>query len=455
MSSRASLIELATLATKYAVKEGATEAEAFGVNTRGYVVSIFAGQIKELQSINDVGIGIRVAVGKRLGFAYATGTDFSLVKEAARRAVKLARVSSEDIYWRGLPEPSPVYPEPGNIYDSHLAYMSPETLVENAVALIDYVSQYKDKGVILSRAGLGVHTVERAITNTNGVYRIDVGTHAHVVVSTIIRKDGDVTPAVFKFDSSRITFPSIERTAERAIEVNMLCTRKIKGLEPRGYTVVYVSEALAELLSTTVLASLNGEMVVRGRSYYAGRLEQRVMDERITIIDDGTLKGGDNTWRFDGEGVAMQKKALIEKGVLKGFIFDNYWGQRAGKTSTGNAVRGGYASTPSPGFTNVVILEGDASPEELLDGRVIVVYNVQGAHTANRETGEYSVLANPAILYENGEARGWIQGATLGGNLYTELESKVELVGRLVEKPYPGIYVPWIRIREIRVAQQA
>lgn len=455
MSSRASLIELATLATKYAVKEGATEAEAFGVNSRGYVVSIFAGQIKELQSINDVGIGIRVAIGRRLGFAYATGTDLSLVKEAARRAVKLAKASSEDKHWRGLPEPSPVYPEPGNIYDSHLAYMNPETLVENAVALIDYVSQYKDKGVMLSRAGLGVHTVERAITNTNGVYRIDVGTHAHVVVSTIIRKDGDVTPAVFKFDSSRVTFPSVERTAERAIEVNLLCTRKVKGLEPKGYTIVYVSEALAELLSVTVLASLNGEMVVRGRSYYAGRLEQKVMDERITIVDDGTLKGGDNTWRFDGEGVAMQRKALVEKGVLKGFVFDNYWGQRAGKASTGNAVRGGYASMPSPGFTNVVMLEGDASPEELLDGRVIVVYNVQGAHTANRETGEYSVLANPAILYENGEARGWIQGATLGGNLYTELESKVELVGRLVEKPYPGIYVPWIRIRDVRVAQQS
>lgn len=454
MNHKNTLIEQLNLIIRHATSEGASEVEAYGVHVYGYMVSISAGQIMELQSINDVGTGVRAVVGKRLGFSYATGENPLLVEEAVRRAVKLAKVSSEDPYWSGLPEPSPSYPSPESIYEPSLANMRPEGLVSKAVQLIDYTSQYKDKGVILSHASLGVYVVERAVANTNGVHGVDMGTYAYVSVSTIVKRDGLTTPAVLKFDSSRTVFPSVEKVVERAVEVNMLCTRKAGSVEAGEYTVVYAPGALADLLSVTLLASLNGEMVVRGRSFYGDRLGQVVVDERITLIDDGALNGGDRSWRFDGEGVAMQRKVIIEKGVLKSFIFDNYWGRRAGKTSTGNAVREGYTSAPVPGYTNIIIEKGDASLEELLEGRVVVVESVQGAHTANRETGEYSVLANPAILYEHGEARGWIPGATLGGNLYTELQSRVELVGRTVEKPYPGVYAPWVRIQGVKVAVQ-
>lgn len=443
------------MAVRKAIAEGASEAEAFVTYSRGLSVSIFAGRVKDVQYERDIGIGVRVAVGKRVAFAYATGSEPSAAYEAARRAVKLARASPPDENWPGLPEPSPSYPEPGNMYDVSIARMTPEALMEEARSLISYVAGYSEKGVQLSRASIGVSTTERAIANSNGVYRVDTGTHAYVLVSTVAIANGVTTPAVFVYDTSRVTVPSVTSAAERAVQLSLLATKRGPRLEPGKYTVVYAPAAFAEIYEATVATSLLGDMVVRGRSYYRGKLGERVMDEKLTIIDDGTLKGGDATWRFDGEGVSTQRTILVEKGVLRGFVYDTYWGSRAGAKSTGNAVRAGYASRPHVGFTNIVVEGGDAGMDEMLEGRVVVVYQVQGAHTANPETGEYSVLANPAILYENGEPKGWVPGLVVSGNLYRELRESVEMVSKSVEKPYPAMYVPWLRLAGITAAPRS
>ncbi len=453
MSQRIEPIELAVLAVRWAIHEGAAEAEAFTLVERGYKVSLRANRISSLEVIDDAGIGIRVAVGRKLGFSYVTGLDRDAVREAVRSAVKQARAAPEDREWRGLPGPSPSYPEPGNMYSPALAYMESSTVLENAKYMLD--KALETKGVQVVGGGAGVYIVERAVTNSNGVYRVDSGTMAFAAIDVLIQSDGITTPAIYELGSSRVSFPSLDDVVEKAVEKAKQCTKRAEGVATGKYTVVLSPGVLYELLAPTVLYSLRGDIVVQGRSFYADKVGQQHLSEKITIVDDGVLKGGDNTWRFDGEGVATSRKVLVEKGVVKDFIYDTYWGRRAGKESTGNAVRAGYASKPSPGFTNIIVEQGDASPDELLEGRVLVIYQVQGAHTANSDTGEYSVLANPAILYENGEPKGWVQGAVISGNMYKEIMNNVELVGKLVEKPYPGVYMPWIRLSEITVATKS
>ncbi|KSW11302.1 hypothetical protein CF15_00035 [Pyrodictium occultum] len=444
MSSRIAPAELAVMAARWAMREGASEAEVYVSSSRGYSVSIRTNAIEAVEAIDDVGVGIRVAVGKRVGFSYTTGMDPAGVREAARRAVKQARASPEDRWWQGFPEPSSRYAEPGGIYSPVLARVSPGTVVEHARGMLEKASGIK--GLVLGRGGVSVYVVERVVVNTNGVYRVDVGTTAHVYAGVVMRRDGATTPMIYEFDSSRVAIPDGGRVVERAADTARLCTRVYSGLETGRYTLVLSPKVLAELMEATVLYSLRGDIYVQGRSYYGDKLGSQALSEKVTIVDDGTMKGGDATWRFDGEGVATSRKILVEKGVVKGFVFDSYWGRRAGKASTGNAARSGYTSKPMPGFTNVVVEPGDAAPEELLEGRVLVIHQVQGAHTASSDTGEYSVLANPAIYYENGEPRGWVPGAVLSGNFYREMRDSLEALGKLVEKAYPGVYMPWARV---------
>ena len=441
--------DAAVIAVRRAMREGATEAEAYVVWVRGYRATARASRVESLEAVDDAGLGVRVAVGRRVGFAYASSLDRARVEEAVKRAIAVARASPEDPHWSGFPEPSDSYPEPEAIFEPSLAEVGPETVVEKVSEAKRVVEEAK---AILVSASASVTRVERAIANSHGVYRIDVGTHAVVAVDVAIETDGYRTPAVFHVESSRTVIPSAEDAASRALEKARLCLRKVSVTEPKRMAVVFTPQAFSELIAYTVGVALRGDSVVQGRSPYAGRLGTQVASEKITIVDDGTLKGGDNSWRFDGEGVATRRKTLIERGVLKGFVADNYWGKRLGMSSTGNAVRSGYESPPMPGFTNIIFSPGDAQVDELLEGEVLVVYDVQGAHSSNPETGEYSVLANPAILYRNGEAVGWAPGVMVSSNIYEDLRTRITMLSKAVEHPLPGFYLPWIRIENIMVA---
>lgn len=450
MASRISPAELGVMAARWAIREGASEAEIYIHMLRGYSVDIRTNRIETVGAVEDVGVGIRVAVGKKTGFSYTTGMDIGGVREAVRRAVKQARAAPEDKWWQGFPEPSKSYPEPGGVFSAAVARAGPETVLEHAREMLDKASSIKD--LVLARGSVSVYTLERAVVNTNGVYRVDVGTAALVTAGVTMRKNGVITPMIYDMGMSRVVIPESGAVVERAAETAKQCITLYRGLQTGRYTVVLSPRVLAELMEETVLYSLRGDIYVRGRSYYGNRLGEQALSEKITIVDDGAMKGGDATWRFDGEGVATARKVLIEKGVVRGFVFDSYWGRRAGQESTGNASRDGYSSRPHPGYTNVVMEPGDAAPEELLDGRVLVVHQVQGAHTTNPDTGEYSVLANPAIYYENGEPKGWVPGVVLSGNFYKEIASNVEALSKTVEKAYPGMYMPWIRLNGITVA---
>lgn len=439
------------MAVRKAVEAGATEAEAYVEQRRGYVGYAVGNQIVDTRSVSEAGVGVRVAVGRRVGFSYASSLDPGEIAEAARRAVKAARVSQEDPDWSGLPEPSPVYPEPEAIYDSSLARVRPEKVVELLSEMIEEASSHE--GVIVNRAEARVLTIRRAVASTSGVYRIDTGTLALLWLLVLARRDNVVTPLHMAFAYGRVQIPSPRLLARRAAEEITRSFKVEKLTEPRRMTVVLTAKAVAEL-AEIIGSWFKGNNYVRGVTPFAGKLGEQVLSEKITIVDDGTLRQGFNTWRFDWEGVPMQRKVVVEKGVFKTPVYDHYWARRAGAESTGNAFREGYTSPPTVGYTNVVIEKGDASLDELLEGEVLLVEGVQGAHTASPYTGEYSVIASPAWIVRNGEEYRLVRGAMIAGNLVEQLRDRLEAVGSWQED-LPGIRTPWLRITDVTVTPQA
>ncbi len=447
---RFQLHEIAVQALRTAMRLGASEAEVFITRERGYAATASSSRVEGLNTIDEAGMGVRVAVGKRTGFAYTSSLEWPSIRQTVEYALKLARTSREDPYWPGLPYPSDSYPEPRSLYSSSIASAAAEDIVEDLGVLLSTVSEEGGQ-LVFGEVYAGV--IERVVANTNGVYRVDVGTIAAVFVEASIRTSAGPTPGVYELESSRGVIPSPEELARRAVYKAKLCLRRARIDSAKRMTVVFSSKAFASLLRATVLEALLGDNVVRGRSAFRDKLGEQVASEKLTLTDNGVLPGGDNTWRFDGEGVAMQETPLIEKGVLRGFVYDHYWGSRAGKASTGNAVRAGYASRPTPGYTNIVVSPGDGSEEELLEGsEVLYVEDVQGAHTSNPDTGEYSVLANPAILYKAGDPVGWVPGVMVSGNLFEEIASSIDILGETREHPFTGFYTPKARLKGIMVS---
>ena len=181
--------------------------------------------------------------------------------------------------------------------------------------------------------------------------------------------------------------------------------------------------------------------------------KDKKFDIVVTVCDDGLLDGGLLTSKFDGEGVPCQKTLVIDRGVLRNFLYDSYIANIVGVESTGNASRTGlapYASTPVLEVSNFRFNGGNMTPEELV-GEVdegLLVYGVQGAHSSNPESGEFSVVATPVWKIEDGNVAYAVRGVMLTGVVFDVLMN-ISALGNNVRK-LGQLVAPWIIVEDVR-----
>ncbi len=442
-----SIIETATIAVKYALNIGASEAEAFIVKSRNNSVEMENNTIKLAHSSEDKGLGIRVLIGRKIGFSYTNKLDKNSIERTVEKALSIARSGKEDPYMKGLPSPSANYPRVEGTYSIELARIGLDNLVEKASRMLEILTH--DKRIVVVWGSVTTSTWSVAIANSNGIYQLDHGTVAFIGAEVVARENADVTPGISEWEISRTSLPAIEKIALRLREKAISNLNPVK-IDEGSLPVILTEYAVNSLFTYTFIEAIKGDNVVRGKSPYRDKLESKVASENITIVDDGLLKNGLNTSIFDGEGIPRRKTTIIEKGVLKNFIYDHYWGVRAGKESTGNASRNDYASMPRIAPSNLVILPGDYDKNELIKEtkKGLLIDGFQGAHSSNPETGEFSVVATPAWYVENGELRA-VRGVMIAGNLY-ELLEKVDALTR-TSRQVGVIKTPWIRFPGVRV----
>ena len=167
------------------------------------------------------------------------------------------------------------------------------------------------------------------------------------------------------------------------------------------------------------------------------------------MIDDATLERGLATRPFDGEGVASQRTVVIDRGVLKSFLYDAYTAGKAGARSTGNAVRG-WSSLPHIGTSNFVLQPGERGAGEILRGtrRGLLVTAMLGSG-ANVVTGEYSRGAN-GLWIEDGQIVHPVQEVTVSGSLLDMLQA-IDAVGNDLDLR-SSTAAPTLRIAEAVVS---
>ncbi|WFO76196.1 TldD/PmbA family protein [Desulfurococcaceae archaeon MEX13E-LK6-19] len=446
ISRELNIYDTAVVALRKAMQKGVDEAEVFIVKTKSINTDINNNRITGSYMVTETGVGIRVVVGKRIGFASTNKIDINSLEKTIEQAISIARASEPDEHWPGFPQPAD-YKIPEKIYNPELARVSEETIIEKTKLMLEKFLEDKRIVVVWGSLSVGVSTV--AIANSNGVANVEHATTAVIGAGIVARTGSDVTPVVYDYNLSRVSLPPIEPLVEKLKDLAVNSLKPIK-IEQKKMPVILYPIAVDELLSYTLAEAISGDNVVRGRSILAGKVGQQVFSEKLTIIDNGLLKHGWYTGIFDGEGVPMQETIVIEKGVVKNFLFDTYWAARYGGESTGNAGRQGYRSTPAITPTNLVIKPGDMSSHEIIaeTKQGLLVYGLQGAHSSNPETGEFSAVATPAWYIENGVLKP-VRGVMISGNIY-ECLKKLEYISKDYEQK--GHWVaPYIRLEEVNV----
>jgi len=179
--------------------------------------------------------------------------------------------------------------------------------------------------------------------------------------------------------------------------------------------------------------SLEASQVAYGQSQFAGKLGEKIANEKVTAIDDGTIPGAWGSIDFDDEGTPSQRNVLIEKGILKNYMIDKFNGRRMGMESTGSSRRQSYAYTPTSRMTNTFIAAGEDKNEDIIASIENGLYAASmGGGSVNPVTGEFNFSVTEGYMIRNGQICEPVRGATLVGK-GSEILQNIDMVGTEVD----------------------
>ncbi|MCW4006745.1 MAG: TldD/PmbA family protein [Candidatus Bathyarchaeota archaeon] len=443
------MLQLAQDAVQLALKQGAAEAEAFVYDDKATSIGVERGQITKSQRSIDRGVGIRVQLQKAIGFAYTNiiGSQ-TAVEDTIQKAIAAAKASKPDPNWKGLPEAKP-YPTVEKTFDRQILELHPKDLVDMASRMLEAATE-SDKRVFPIEGGVGAGYASNAIANSNGIASFDQGTAVECSLATLAKDAQGVTPVCFEFNAERNLNVDLQWVGEEAARLAVSALNP-QPVQTGNYKVILTQFALQDLLYHTLINAVKADNVQRDQSPFKDKLGMQVGSEELTVFDDGLFPTGLRSGPFDAEGAPHQKTPLIENGVLHGFLYDNYAAKKEDKQSTGNAARAGYLSTPSIEITNFHILPGTKTEAELLAevDEGLIVYYLQGAHSSNPVSGEFSVVATPAWKIKNGEISHATNGVMLAGNIFELLKNVTAVASN--ERKMGQVIAPWLLAENVKV----
>ena len=392
-----------------AASSRAAEAEVYLSTGESVGAELSRDRVRIGQAGHSTGLGIRVFDDGRVG---ASSTNDPSRWEACLEAALAAMRLADPQPWEGLPAPVALPTDP-------LAFDAGVTLAPGTVAALLESMQagaatHPEAAVTAGSAGLSRSKVE--VANTHGLRYADEETHASCSIEAIAG-----TSTGYEFASSHGLDLDPAWVGEQAA---FFAAHGVGGepLAPGTYDLVLSPLAVAELLEAVLIPALVGRNVHAGRSRLAGRVGERIADERLSLYDDPHRPMGPGAAWFDAEGVPTRRLDLIRDGVLAGFAYDLRTAYRYGAATTGSAVRGGYGGAPSIGF-HTLVLEGPVT--DVMADPAVYVRSVVGAHTANTITGDFSVeVSNPSMV-EGGAFTTPVRTAMWGGNVF-DLLSAIE-----------------------------
>jgi TldD protein len=398
--------------------------------TRYETWTVEDGIVKEGAYSVDQGIGVRAVSGERTGFAYSDQLDEAALTDAVVAARGIARSKSsggsQKIPAR-VASHRPLYPsgDPlGSMTDSDKVALLAE-LDRRVRAMDNRVAQ-----VIGSLSGVYEVVLVQA---TDGTLAADVRPLVRLNVSVIMEKDGRREQGYAggggRGDYTLVTGNGrpleIAAEAVRTAAVNMSAVPSPAGTMP----VVLGSGWPGILLHEAIGHGLEGDFNRKGTSAFTGRIGERVATEQCTVVDDGTLVGRRGSLTVDDEGTPTSCNTLIERGVLKGYMFDKMNARLMGVKSTGNGRRESFAHAPMPRMTNTYMLPGQYDPEEIIASVDKGIYAPNfGGGQVDITSGKFVFSASEAYLIENGKTTVPVKGAMLIGN-GPEVLTRVSMVG--------------------------
>jgi PmbA protein len=374
------------------------QVEAYVLRSRDVDVKVFGGEVESLAVAEVEGVGVRVIVDARQGYAWAGSLDADVIADTVAEARDNAAF--------GSPDESYVLASPNDVGDAASASLDLwrddvlSTPTADKVALtLDLEAAVRAADPLVrgvESASYGDAAVEAAVANSLGVEASTRRTSASCSAFAMAG-EGTLTQTGSGFSAGR-SFAEVDAheaardAAERAV--------RLLGAKPiaSGRLPVILDPLVTRSLLALLGGALSGEAMVKGRSLFVGREGEAVAAPAITLVDDPTLPDAFGAATHDAEGVPTRRVELIAGGRFDAVLHNVHTAKRAGGAArtTGSAVRGGFKSPPGVGARALHLVPGSLGGEEILASvdHGLYVQSVSGLHSGtNPVSGDFSVGA--------------------------------------------------------------
>jgi|GEM_PF-1648482 PmbA protein len=396
------------------LRAGADMAEVYLQTETTMKVTIRDGNVDSINKAAPAGLAIRYFTSGRMAFAHTTDFSDMAIDKMIAGLRNLGSKVNEDKY--------AVLPSPGQAL-SDLQVNAPEYAQNTTESKINYILSLEklalDYDPIIAKSN-GVTYYEyvtgKKIANTKGVSVSFNTTSYGISLSLVAIKGNRMFPGegqlwARRFDNLPEPQQIVDIIAGRAV-------RLIGGnpVSSGDYEIIFMPRAANSILRGLAEA-LNGENVYSGASFLEGKIGEKVASDLLTIYDDPFMPWGVGSCPADDEGVIPSKQALIENGILKGFLYDSRTAAKANTSSTGSAHRDYYAALPGIAVSNFYISPGTNKLDDIITscnrGIIVEMASGWGLQAVN---GQYSAGIN-GILVEKGKKIRPVADVTIGGSV--------------------------------------
>ncbi len=439
------------------LSRGGDYADMFVEQRRTTSVHLEDEKVEKVSSGVDCGVGIRLIWEGKTSYAFSNDSSEESLKELSETLSKTLKGSfnplfdltkarpGTDFVIREFPDAVPMAAKvalakkanrAARLYDSRIKQVS---------------VGYRD-------------SIQRVyIVTSEGVVAEDERVHTLSTVHVTASEDGTIQTG-YETAGGHIGFElfddiSVEELSLSASRraVMMLRARRAPG---GRMPVVISSDAGGTMIHEAIGHGLEADLAQYGLSVYSHRLGHEVASRLVTVIDDATLPYKRGSYRFDDEGTPSGRTVLVDRGVLRGYMYDKFTAARDGVPSTGNGRRESYRHRPLPRMSNTFIAPGDSTSDEVVKSTPEGLYvKRMGGGQVNTVTGDFVFEVQEGYMIEKGTIGEPVRGATLTGSgpdvltaidlIASDLGFSIGTCGKDSQGVPVSDAMPTIRIREM------
>src|SRR5918992_5313593 len=362
------ILDLLQYAVKQAESLGARDAEAYGAINNESEVFNKNNDVKQAKSQRTSSIGIRVVLNGSIGFYSTNNLAKSKIKEAAAMAIRVAHASPKNMH-NVLPSKSKSKSKSlRGIYDRNADSFQTLDAVRRADEMLKSAKSY-DSRVSVDSGNFSAEVTMHALANSNGIELREKASIFSWSIMGMAIEDSEISSFDYQVGGSHY---------------------------------------------------INSDAVQKKSSYFAGKIGKEVASDLLTVEDDATNVEGLNASSFDREGVFHRRNVVIEKGILKKFLYNTHTASKDGVRSTGNAG-GSTSSPPTVSTTNFLVKPMRSSVDKLVSeiDKGIIISRFSG--NVNPVSGDFSGVVKGGRLVMNGTIKHAVKEVMVAGNIFDAL----------------------------------